>query len=67
MKRRRYVAIVKGGAELILIRMEAVETATRLIISATLGGKLGFSGILFMDERLKVYKAFRVSYLMFFA
>ena len=37
------VAIVIGGASVNLIRIEAVDTATRLIIIARLGEIIGFS------------------------
>jgi hypothetical protein len=42
-KMRRYVATTRGSAELILMRMDAVETATILTNSARYGGNLGFS------------------------
>ncbi len=39
----RYAAMARGPASLILIRMEAVDTATMLTNSATFGGNPGLS------------------------
>jgi hypothetical protein len=40
---RRHVAIAIGGAALILMRIDAVETATMLTSSARFGGNAGLS------------------------
>ncbi len=41
-----YAAIASGGLSLILMSMEAVETAMMLMISANLGGNPGLSSML---------------------